>query len=111
MVVGGPGHFQTPLVASGRQLRPAPQTGLEAMNPHDRSTRQAPGSRLVAAKWEARKGGRVARCDRWLQPLGWELRCDVDGETRQTAVQRRRETAEDMAHDWIAGFEKLGLTR
>lgn len=63
-----------------------------------------PVSRLEAVVWECRKGTRIARCELWRHPLGWEVRCDVDDETRQTAVQRRRETAEDQAHDWQRAF-------
>lgn len=78
------------------------------MNPHDRAPAPPPDDRLDAVMWELRKGSRVARCDLWRHPLGWELRCDVDGETRQTAVQRRRDTAEDLAHDWQAAFNGKG---
>jgi hypothetical protein len=63
---------------------------------------------LVALMWEARKGARVARCGLYRHPLGFELRCDVDGDTRQTAVQRRRETAEEQAHDWQQAFAGKG---
>ena len=36
---------------------------------------------LEAVMWELRKGSRTARCELWRHPLGWEVRCDVDGET------------------------------
>lgn len=63
---------------------------------------------LVAVLWEARKGSRGARCELWAHPLGWEVRCAVDGDVRQTAVQRRRETAEDQAQDWLQAFKGRG---
>ncbi len=64
--------------------------------------------RLEAVMWELRKGVRVARCEMWRHPLGWEVRVDVDSETRQTAVQRRRATAEDLAQDWQRLFAGKG---
>ena len=80
------------------------------MNPHDRDQTAAPDDRLDAVMWEIRKCSRIARCELWRHPLGWEVRCDVDGETRQTAVQRRRDTAEDLAHDWQRAFVGKGWT-
>jgi hypothetical protein len=67
-----------------------------------------PEHRLQALMWEVRKGVRVARCELWRHPIGWELRCDVDNETRQTAVQRLRDKAEDLAEDWKQAFEAKG---
>jgi hypothetical protein len=68
----------------------------------------AQDDRLAAVRWELRKGARVARCDLWRHPLGWEVPCDVDGDVRQTAVQRRRETAEEEARDWQQEFVARG---
>jgi hypothetical protein len=79
-----------------------------AMNPHARDSSASPEERLAAVIWELRKGSRIARCDPWRHPLGWEVRCDVDGETRQTAVLRVRETAVDRAADWQRAFEAKG---
>ena len=77
------------------------------MNPYD-GPPDALLDPLDAVMWELHKGSRVARCELWRHPLGFEVRCDVDGETRQTAVQRRRDTAEDQAHDWQQAFGQKG---
>jgi pentose-5-phosphate-3-epimerase len=58
--------------------------------------------------WELRKGSRISRCELWKHSLGFELRCDVDGDVRQTAVQRCRETAEDVAVNWRQAFKARG---
>jgi hypothetical protein len=78
------------------------------VNPYDRDEAAPPDDRLVALMWEVRKADRIARCELWRHPLGFEVRVDVDSETRQTAVQRRRETAEDLAHDWQQAFAGKG---
>lgn len=64
--------------------------------------------RLLAVLWELRKGSRIARCEQWRHPLGVEVRCDVDGETRQTAAFRLRENAVDQADDWQQAFKAKG---
>jgi hypothetical protein len=63
--------------------------------------------RLEAVMWERFQSPRVSRCELWRHP-GWELRCEVDGETRRTAVQRRRDTAEEQASDWLSASESRG---
>lgn len=67
-----------------------------------------PKDQLVTVMWEQRKGGRIARCELWQHPLGFELRCAIDDDVRQTAVQRRRDTAEDLAADWQQAFQVKG---
>ncbi|AMY10665.1 hypothetical protein LuPra_03904 [Luteitalea pratensis] len=78
------------------------------MHPHDGQPDALIDDPLDAVMWELRKGSRVARCELWRHPLGWELRCAVDNKVRQTAVQRRPETAEDLAHDWQHAFAGKG---
>ena len=63
---------------------------------------------LEALMWKLQKGQCVAQCELWRHPLGWEVRCDVDGELVQAAVLRRRESAEDQAHDWQQAFRAKG---
>ena len=74
------------------------------MNPLDRKPVPPPDEQLEAVMWTLRKGARVAECVLWRHPMGREVRCAVDYEVRQTAVQRRRDTAEDLAHDWQQAF-------
>ncbi len=65
-------------------------------------------SLLVAIMWEARRGGHIACGELRRRPDSWEVRVTVDGHTHQTRVQRRRDTAEDVAHDWQAVFAREG---
>jgi hypothetical protein len=57
--------------------------------------------------WTLTKGKRVASCSYSGHPLGFELRCDVDGEMRRTQVFRELEPMKLEAHAW---FEAFGAT-
>ena len=50
---------------------------------------------LDAVRWTMHKdGGRMAQCQVVRHPLGFELRVDVDGETRLTRVHRQEADAD-----------------
>jgi len=64
---------------------------------------------LIGEHWKLTKGNRVAVCSLWNHPIGAEVRCDVDGEMRQTKAAGRDYLALlDEADAWKAQFQEKG---
>jgi hypothetical protein len=58
--------------------------------------------------WRLTKGMRVAVCTLWNHPIGAEVRCNVDGDMRQTKASRDVGELLDEAHEWRKAFEAKG---
>jgi hypothetical protein len=65
---------------------------------------------LIGEVWILRKGTRGAGCTLWNHPLGWEMRCDVDGQMYQTKASRDINEVSDAAVQWRKAFEAKGWT-
>jgi hypothetical protein len=61
-----------------------------------------------AEVWRLRKGQREARCSVAPHPLGFELRCTVDGEMLRTQVYRDAGSLELDAIAWREAFKTTG---
>jgi len=63
---------------------------------------------LVGELWKLTKGSRVAVCTLSNHPIGAEIRCDVDGDLRQSQAGRDGLALLDLANEWKRQFQKKG---
>ena len=60
--------------------------------------------------WKLTKGSRVVVCSLWNHPIGAEVRCDVDGDMRQTKAGRDLVALLDESDKWKTQFQEKGWT-
>jgi hypothetical protein len=58
--------------------------------------------------WTLRKGKRVASCRLWTNPLGGEVRVEVDGEMIRTQADRDGLALVNLGLEWRQQFETKG---
>jgi hypothetical protein len=60
--------------------------------------------------WKLTKGNRVAACTLFNHPIGAEVRCEVDGDMRQTKAGRDLVALLDESDKWKQAFAEKGWT-
>jgi hypothetical protein len=58
--------------------------------------------------WRLTKANHVAVCTLFTHPIGWEIRCDVDGDMRQTQAGRGLVALLDESDKWKQAFLEKG---